>query len=479
MAGSREAAGERILVVDDDETMCQMLAEILAKEGYCGCVCTDPEEALSIAEQDVFSLAFVDINMPTISGLDLAAKLKESDPRREVVFITGSGAIDDAVQAIKIGANDFLRKPFSVTEFTLCLRRFQERKALRNQIVRAERRYFDLVQNVPLLIYVLHKNLQLDFINHACFHILGYSPDEAISTPDWFVGRIHFEDRDRITKLVDAAFESGGASFSAECRFIHKKGHVINTIVKSIPPYGDPGQCACELMEGIIVDITDRVFLERALVQREKLKTLGAISAEVAHEIRNPLVSIGGFARRLLSKYPDLPEANIIVRESERLEKILGRIKDYLKPVEVFAEECSINEIIHNSIDLLAPEIEQRSVECRLDLEPALPAAIADPEILSQVCINLIRNAIDSVEEGGSLAVRSFQSDHSVHADFKHPHQGSRTKNPELVFLPFDEGGESIGLPLCHRLLKNMGGVLSFSEDADYAVFTVSLPKKQ
>ena len=59
------------------------------------------------------------------------------------------------------------------------------------------------------------------------------------------------------------------------------------------------------------MDISDRVFLEKTLVQREKLKTLGAISAEVAHEIRNPLVSIGGFAQRLKQKYPDLHECDM------------------------------------------------------------------------------------------------------------------------------------------------------------------------
>ena len=146
--------------------------------------------------------------------------------------------------------------------------------------------------------------------------------------------------------------------------------------------------------------------------------------------------------------------------------------------MDVIAEECSINQIIHNSIELLSPEIEQRSLVCRLDLEPALPFVVADREILSQVCINLIRNAVESIDEGEILDIKSFQSEQSVHADFKHPHRGVKTKNPELVFLPFDEGGESIGLPLCHRLLKNMGGILSFSEDRDQVVFTVSLPKK-
>ena len=89
---------------------------------------------------------------------------------------------------------------------------------------------------------------------------------------------------------------------------------------------------AVDRLQGMIVDITDRVFLEKAVVQKEKLRILGSISAEVAHEIRNPLVSIGGFARRLRKRFPELPEGDIILRESERLEKMLKRIAEYLYP---------------------------------------------------------------------------------------------------------------------------------------------------
>lgn len=470
-------SGEEILVVDDDALMCGILAEVLRKEGYQPVVCNDPEDALNIAGTEGFGLVFVDINLPNMSGLDLAARLKEHTPEREVVFITGSGTIDSAVQAIKIGAYDYLRKPFSIADFSLCLKRYEERKTLKKRIRQMERRYADLVQNVPLLIYSLRSDLQLDFVNQACRQILGYSPEEAISSPGWFVERIHPEDRDRIVKLLHEMFQSGGLSFSAECRFIHKKGQPIDAIIKSIPSYGEQGSPDFERVEGILVDITERVFFEKALVQKEKLKTLGAISAEVAHEIRNPLVSIGGFARRLQMKYPDLAETDIIVRESERLEKILDRIKNYLKPVEVFAEECSVNEIINDSLDLLSPEIEQLSMECQLTLEPNLPLVVLDRDILSQVCINLIRNAIESTKEGAILTIKSFQSANSVHIVFEHSSRMMRIKNREHVFLPFDEGGESIGLPLCHRLIKNMGGLLSFSEQEDRVLFTVSLPE--
>jgi two-component system, NtrC family, sensor histidine kinase HydH len=117
-------------------------------------------------------------------------------------------------------------------------------------------------------------------------------------------------------------------------------------------------------------DLTEEKRMEKALLQREKLKTLGAISAEVAHEIRNPLVAIGGFARRLQEKTPDLAEAGIIVNESQRLERILGRIRDYLKPIDIQMKKSSINEILRNCINLLSPQLIAKRVRCVLDIAP-------------------------------------------------------------------------------------------------------------
>jgi PAS domain S-box-containing protein len=119
-------------------------------------------------------------------------------------------------------------------------------------------------------------------------------------------------------------------------------------------------------------EIEERRRLEKILIQKEKLETLGAIAAEVAHEIRNPLVSIGGFARRLRQKFPDSAECEIILRESERLERILSRIGDYLRPAELHFQQCSINTLVSECTDLLALELKRRQVTCRLDLNTEL-----------------------------------------------------------------------------------------------------------
>ncbi len=224
-------------------------------------------------------------------------------------------------------------------------------------------------------------------------------------------------------------------------------------------------------------EIEERKRLEKALMQKEKLKTLGAIAAEVAHEIRNPLVSIGGFAQRLKQKNPDLHECDIILSESQRLERILARIRSYLEPVEMHPQECSVNVIIDNCVNLLSPETDRRQVKCQLDLTQGLPPAYVDPEVLGQIFINLIRNATEAMEKGGSLHIKTFESDKDLLVEFRNQSPGLKVENPETLFMPFAEGGQSIGLPLCYRLLKDMGGVLSVVAENDAMISSVSLPK--
>ena len=224
-------------------------------------------------------------------------------------------------------------------------------------------------------------------------------------------------------------------------------------------------------------EIENRKRLEKALVQREKLETLGAIAAEVAHEIRNPLVSIGGFARRLQERFPNLPECDIILNESQRLEKILTRIKNYLKPVEISPQECSVNIIIADCVDLLSPEMDRRQAMCQLDLDPKLSVVLADPSLLAQIFINLIRNASAAMIEGEILNIRTFEREQDLQIEFKNKVAGAKIKQPELLFMPFAEGGRSLGLPLSYKLLEDMGGLLSVTQEQDFMIFTVSLPK--
>jgi len=461
---------QEILVVDDEPSGGEVVADFLSIEGYQPLVCTHPKEVLASFEKGRFSLAFVDINLPYMSGLELASRLKEIDPRIEIVFMTGYGTFDNAVEAIKIGAYDYLRKPFGINELNLCLRRFEERQALTERLEHSERRYFSLVQSIPSIIFVIHDDLRLDFINSASEPILGYTPEEAMADPNWLMKIIHPDDRARVRGLLTSAFKSKNSRFSTECRLTHKEGHIIHAIIKSIPH-----KTEFQGLQGLIVDISDRIFLERAKLQDENVRILGAISEEVAHEIRNPLVSIGGFAKRLKRKFPDLPEGDIILRESQRLEKILQRIMEYLKPMEFTCEDCSVKDVLTECLELLGSDMEHRGVKGRVNLDSSLSPVYVDKDILAQIFTGLILNAVKEMDAGDTLYMRTFESRGNVNIEFKNRGPKTKGKGVDRVFMPFGEGYRGTVLPLSSRLLRQMGGFLSYSQEPNEMVFTVSL----
>jgi len=464
---------QEMLVVDDEPSGAEAVADFLRIEGYQPLLCTHPKEVLASFEKGRFSLGFVDINLPDISGLELASRLKEIDPRIEIVFMTGYGTFDNAVEAIKIGAYDYLRKPFGINELNLCLRRFQERQALTERLEHSERRYFSLVQSIPSIIFVIHDDLRLDFINGASEPILGYTPEEAMADPNWIVKIIHPEDQARVIGLLTSAFKSKNSRFSTECRLTHKGNHIIHTMIKSIPH-----KTEFQGLQGLIVDISDRIFLERARLQDENVRILGAISEEVAHEIRNPLVSIGGFARRLKKKFPDLPEGDIILRESQRLEKILQRIMEYLRPTEFTYEDCSVKDVLTECLELLGPDMEHGGVKGQLNLDSSLSPVHIDKDILAQIFTGLILNAVKEMDAGDSLYMRTFESRGNINIEFKNRGPKTKRKGVDRVLMPFGEAYQGTVLPLSSRFLRQMGGFLSYSQEPNEMAFTVSLPMR-
>ena len=467
----------KIMIVDDDPSIGDLIATFLNREGHNPVICTHPQQALDLIKKEAFHLAFIDINMPVMDGLELAPRLKKENPLLEIVFITGYGTFDNAIQAIKVGAYDYLRKPFGISELNLCIKRFQERLELKEQVRRAEQRYFNLVQNIPCLVFVAREDFELDFINRASEPMLGFTFEEASGEAGWLLNRIHEDDRSRIKEIFSRAFQSQNFRFSEECRMVHKDGHLIHVMVGSITGAKILGASTENTLKGMIVDITDRVFLEREIIQKEKLKLLRSISEEVAHGIRNPLMSIGGFARRLRNRFTDLPEGDIILKESKRLENILKRIAEYLKPVEVSYEECFINALVSSCVEEYTSEVTSQKVNIQLDLDDSLTPIKTDREIIIGIFSELLKNSGKDMVNGNELSIRTYESDNKCHIEFKNKVTNKKAEDPDLFFLPFNSSEKGIGLPLSYRLLKDIGGLLSYSQEEKERVFTVSLPK--
>jgi len=123
----------QIMVVDDEETICEALAAWFAKDGHRVDTANSGLQALERLEQKVFDVYLVDIKMPGMDGLEFLAKLKEKQPDASVIMITAHGSIQTAVEAMKRGASDYLCKPFDPDELSLLMERVLSNKALRDE----------------------------------------------------------------------------------------------------------------------------------------------------------------------------------------------------------------------------------------------------------------------------------------------------------------------------------------------------------
>ena len=461
----------RTLVVDDEPTTSLALAELLCEEGFAAEAHMRAADALA-AEGTAPVLAFVDVVMPDMDGLELAAKLRQKWPGIELVFISGATDTSRIIRALQLGASDYLVKPFTPEALRLCLSRFHERLSLRRRAALAEQRYSTLIQNIPLLIFRLREDLTVEFVNRAVQPMLGFTPEETAGTDNWLVSRIRMKDRGRVRRVLAKAFHSAYA-LTVQCRLVHRKGFDVHGILKTMPAQHVPGER--NLLDGVFVDISERVYLEQSRLMGEKLKTIGAISEEMAHEIRNPLISIGGFARRLSAKAPDFPETEIILRESKRLENLLDRIRGYLNPTPVQTLAVAISEVLDQTLARSTESLYAENIDVQVSFQPALPEATADPEVLDQVFTILLQDAARALTQGGSINIRTYETADDVCAAFDYELRDLRDIDPERLYLPYEEGG--FGLPNCYSMVQQMGGVMTMTREGDSAVFTVSLPR--
>ncbi|MCX8043144.1 MAG: PAS domain S-box protein [Desulfobacterota bacterium] len=200
------------------------------------------------------------------------------------------------------------------------------------------------------------------------------------------------------------------------------------------------------------------------LVRSERLAAIGEMSARVAHGLRNPLVSIGGFARRLLKREPpDSPNRKylqIIVDEIDRLEHILIELLDFVRPRPLQLQQVALHRLLEESLTMFATELEQRGIQVVRDLRAQEPCLEIDGEQIARVVQTLIRNAFDAMPEGGVLTLRTAGENGMIRISVA----DTRTEIPDddldKIFHPDVAGrsGSGLGLAVCNQIVSLHGG---------------------
>ncbi|MFW6162712.1 MAG: ATP-binding protein, partial [Planctomycetota bacterium] len=229
------------------------------------------------------------------------------------------------------------------------------------------------------------------------------------------------------------------------------------------------------------------VQLEEAqdqLVRSERLATVGKLAAHVAHEIRNPLATIGGFTRSILRSPRNVTKvrrnANIILDEVVRLEHILANVMNFTKPGEPILRQREINEFADAVCAFHETDCAEQGVTLHRSFDPACPPLHFDPDQIRQVLINLIQNALDAMPEGGELTVMTRLQDRFVEVVVADTGVGMTEEVVEALFEPFfttKVGGTGLGLSVSQKIAHSHGGdILVQSKPGAGSSFTLRLP---
>jgi PAS domain S-box-containing protein len=243
---------------------------------------------------------------------------------------------------------------------------------------------------------------------------------------------------------------------------------------------------------GIVRDITERRRLEEEKLRAERLATVGAMSAVLAHEIRNPLGSIKLNLQLLAELIAEWRNGSTtsgeevqqlfrpISSELERIRRVTDNYLLFARLPHAQHKEVSLNEILDRGLRLMKPTFEQGKVQVSLALDSACPKVFGDVEQLWQAFLNLIRNALEAMPGGGNLTIRTTHSPDEVEVAITDSGIGVNEHQRTRLFEPFfttKSTGTGLGLALVQQIVREHGGCISCRSALGQGTsFEISLP---
>jgi PAS domain S-box-containing protein len=236
---------------------------------------------------------------------------------------------------------------------------------------------------------------------------------------------------------------------------------------------------------GIVRDITEYQEMEDRVLASERLAAIGNTVAHIAHEIKNPLLIIGGFAHQL-EKVPGLDDKSrqklgIIGEEVGRLEAMMAEMRDFVRPPESKKARGNLDAVVDDTLEFFQDTFKERLIEVRRVKETPIPQGSFDPQQLRQVLINLFKNALEAMPRGGVLTVTSRVKDSNVEIAIKDTGEGMTPDVATHIFQPYyttKEKGTGLGLAICQFIVEKQHGgcILVDSAPGQGSAFTIQLP---
>lgn len=242
-----------------------------------------------------------------------------------------------------------------------------------------------------------------------------------------------------------------------------------------------------EKVEALRQAYTDLKENRDLLLRAERLSVVGEVAASVAHEIRNPLTSIGGFTRAVLRDLEKSEKTRtnrrfltIILEEVKRLERIVNEILGFVRPVTSRFAYKDLNGVIEQTFSMMEGEIDQNRIIITRDFDEDLPEVWMDEDQIRQVILNLFRNAVHAMKEGGMLSVITQQKQPFAKIYIADTGEGIPEEYRGKLFTAFfttKSTGSGLGLTVSSQIIRNHGGTIEVeSEPGEGSTFIITLP---
>jgi len=475
----------KILVIEDDADCCTLLSQVLTDEGFVVYNSPDGAKGYNAIAEFQPDLVLLDIMMPKFDGFELCRKIRANDKTKSLplLILTAKDAITDKIKGFQSGSDDYITKPFVIGELLARINAHLRIQELKKELALSEERYRLLIENSPDGILLFSPQFELLFHNSKFIEILKGKTTEPITGR---VLRSLFPISDlfaEISILLDKVVAMNGhvrrdVSITASNHgtiFLEMIGMPIQSSLARV-----------EMFQVIVHNITQRRKMEDALIQAEKINSLGILTAGIAHEVNNPLTGISN-AIQILKK-ADIPSQ----RREELCDLILnniGRIVKIVKDLNIFSQSYgsspqifSIQEAVSETINLARYQVAGGQIEFEWNPSNESFLLFGDKNQFQQVMINLLVNAVQAINKKGIISIKLEKESKNVVIIVEDTGCGIPTDQLGRIFDPFfttkrDWKGTGLGLAVSYRIIQLFKGTLTVRSTVGKGTrFLITLP---
>ena len=334
--------------------------------------------------------------------------------------------------------------------------------AVKNQELELTTDYLNsTLQSMSDGVIAIDTNGSISTFNRAAATVLGYEPGDLIGAK--------FDD------VFDRSFSTGTEAYLGE--LTAKDGTTIRVSERDSPLSDNAG--ADIGMVKVFQDLSEIETLRERLRQKDRLAAIGEMAATVAHEIRNPLGGIRGFASLLRRDLEDDdPKARLVdkvLAGAQSLDRVVGELLEYTRPVELRRRDVNCADLVESAIGYLQWDEDTISITRSIDESIAVNV---DADKLRQVLLNMLLNSVQAMDGGGQIEVKAINDDGLVILSIEDNGAGMSEEELAKAFMPFyttKEKGTGLGLAAASKIIEAHGGRIE-AACSDVTTFTMYIP---